>query len=124
VHTQKTILLVEDDTLIRAQLSVLLQDGYNVLAARDGVEAAEMYEREKGRIDVVVTDYMMPRLDGARLAKLLACHDAGLPIIMVSGSVGCKEIERLFNLPKFVLLWKPFDVKVLLELVERFTGGP
>jgi two-component system cell cycle sensor histidine kinase/response regulator CckA len=103
---------------------VLLQDGYNVLAARDGVEAAEMYEREKGRIDVVVTDYMMPRLDGARLAKLLACHDAGLPIIMVSGSVGCKEIERLFKLPKFVLLWKPFDVKVLLELVERFTGGP
>jgi two-component system cell cycle sensor histidine kinase/response regulator CckA len=124
VDTRKTILLVEDDTLTRDQLGMLLQDGYDVLAARDGIEAAEVYEREKGRIDVVVTDYMMPRLDGARLAKLLACHDAGLPIIMVSGSVGCKEIERLFKLPKFVLLWKPFDVKVLLELVERFTGGP
>jgi two-component system cell cycle sensor histidine kinase/response regulator CckA len=124
VDTRKTILLVEDDTLTRDQLGMLLQDGYDVLSARDGVEAAEIYEREKGRIDVVVTDYMMPRLDGARLAKVLACHDAGLPIIMVSGSVGCKEIERLFKLPKFVLLWKPFDVMVLLELVERFTGGP
>ena len=124
MHTQKTILLVDDDTLIRDQLRVLLEDGYDVLAARDGVEAAEMYEREKGRIDVVVTDYMMPRLDGARLAELLACHDARLPIIMLSGSVGCKDIERLFKLPKFALLWKPFDVNVLRELVEGFIGGP
>ena len=124
MHTQKTILLVEDDKLMRDQLRALLQDGYDVLAARDGVEASEIYEREKGRIDLVVTDYMMPRLDGVGLAELLACHDLGLPIIMVSGSVGYKEIERLFNLPKFVLLWKPFDVKVLLDLVEGFTGGP
>lgn len=124
MHTQKTILLVEDDTLMRDQLRVLLQDGYDVLAARDGVEASEIYEREKSRIDVVVTDYIMPRLDGVGLAELLACHDAGLPIIMISASVGCKELERLFSLPKFVLLWKPFDVTVLLELVKGFTGGP
>ena len=108
---------------MRDQLRALLQDGYDVLAARDGVEASEIYEREKSRIDLVVTDYMMPRLDGVGLAELLACHDSGLPIIMVSGSVGYKEIERLFSLPKFVLLWKPFDVKVLLDLVEGFTGG-
>jgi CheY-like chemotaxis protein len=121
--TRKTILLVEDDPLTRDLLGTLLQDGYDVLAARDGVEASEIYEREKGRIDVVITDYMMPRLDGARLAELLAGYDAGLPIIMVSGSVGYQEIERLFTLPKFALLSKPFDVKVLLELVDEFTGG-
>jgi CheY-like chemotaxis protein len=57
------------------------------LAARDGVEVAKIYEREKGRTDVVVTDFMMPRLDEVRLVKLLACRDAVLLIIMISCSV-------------------------------------
>jgi two-component system cell cycle sensor histidine kinase/response regulator CckA len=116
--------LIEDDTLLRNQLRVLFHDDYDVLSARGGVEAFEIYDREKGRIDVVVTDYVMPRLDGARLPELLVSQDPLRPIIMVSGSVGGNEIERLSKLPKFVLLWKPFDVKVLLELVEGFTGRP
>ena len=42
MHTRKTILLVEDDALTRGQLRILLHDGYDVLTARDGVEASEL----------------------------------------------------------------------------------
>lgn len=122
--SKRTILLVEDDPLTRQHLCLLLGDGYDVLAARDGAEAVEIYEQHGGRVDLLITDYVMPRLDGARLAELLAARDRRLPIIMVSGSAGRDEMERLFKLPKFVLLWKPFEVKVLLELVEGFVGGP
>jgi CheY-like chemotaxis protein len=120
---RKTILLVEDDPLTREQLFVILRDDYDVLTARDGAEALEIYESHEGRIDVVVTDYEMPRLDGVRLSELLAARDRALSIIMVSGSAGRKQMERLFKLPKFVLLWKPFEVKVLLELIEGFICG-
>lgn len=121
---KKTVLLAEDDALTRVQLCTLLGDEYEVLAARDGAEALEIYERRAGRVDVVVTDYSMPRLDGVRLAELLAERDARLAIIMVSASAGREEVRRLFKLPKFALLWKPFEVGVLLELIEGSVGGP
>lgn len=120
-YTKKTILLVEDDPLTRGQLSTLLGDEYEVLAACDGEEALELYEARAGQVDVVVTDYRMPRLDGVRLSELLAARDPRLSIIMISASAGREEMQRLFMLPKFVLLWKPFEIKVLLELVENFV---
>lgn len=119
---KKTVLLAEDDALTREQLRLMLCDDFEVLTARDGAEALELYERRGGRVDLLVTDYVMPRVDGVRLAEILAARDPRLPIIMVSGSAGREETERLFKLPKFVLLWKPFEVKVLLELVEGFAG--
>jgi len=119
---KKIVLLVEDDPLTRGQLCTLLGDEYEVLAACDGEEALRLYERREGRVDVVVTDYRMPRLDGVRLAELLAARDPRLSIIMVSASAGREEVERLFKLPKFALLWKPFEVKVLFELIEGFAG--
>lgn len=73
---------------------------------------------------MLVTDYRMPRLDGVRLAELLAARDPRLSIIMVSGSAGREELGRLFKLPKFVLLWKPFEVELLSELIAGFVGGP
>jgi len=122
--TKKTVLVVEDDPLTRGQLCTLLADEYEVLAARDGRDALEVYERHAGRVDVVITDYRMPGVDGVRLAEMLAGRDPQLSIIMISASAGRDELARLFKLPKFVLLWKPFEVKVLLELVEGFVGGP
>lgn len=121
-RAKRTVLVAEDDRLVRGELCALLADDYEVLEAPDGAEALEIYERRAGRIDVVVTDYCMPRLDGVRLSELLAARDPRLSIIMVSASVGREEMSRLFTLPKFVLLWKPFEVKVLLELVEGFVG--
>jgi DNA-binding NtrC family response regulator len=58
-----------------------------------------------------------------RLSEMLAARDPQLSIIMVSGSAGREELMRLFRLPKFVLLWKPFEVKVLLELIEGSVAG-
>lgn len=117
------MLVAEDDALTRGQLCALLGGEYEVLAAGDGEEALRLYEARAGRVHVVVTDCRMPRFDGVRLAEALAARDPGLSIIMVSGSAGREGLRRLSRPPKFVLLWKPFEVKLLLELVEGFVGG-
>ena len=64
---------------------ILIERGYDVLVACDGVEALEVIERESARIDLVVTDVVMPRMRGDDLAAILKERDDALPVIFVSG---------------------------------------
>ncbi|HVU72842.1 MAG TPA: ATP-binding protein [Mycobacteriales bacterium] len=80
------LLLVEDEASLRfGTARILSVNGYEVLAAADGVEALEMYEEMDGAFDVVVTDVVMPRMRGDELAQELHERDAGLPILFLSG---------------------------------------
>jgi len=81
-----TILLVEDDRSIRRYLEVILQRaGYTVIAAADGLEA--MKATLSSAIDLIVTDAIMPRLNGYELCRFVRRHPklSGLPIVLLSG---------------------------------------
>jgi two-component system cell cycle sensor histidine kinase/response regulator CckA len=80
------ILLVEDEAMLRMGTArILAEQGYEVLAAGDGVEALEVFERERGALDVVVTDVAMPRMRGDELAQRLGERSPGIPVIFLSG---------------------------------------
>lgn len=84
--TRGTILLVEDDRSIRRYLEVILQRaGYSVIAAADGLEA--MKAALASSIDAVVTDAIMPHLNGYELCRFLRRHPklSRLPVILLSG---------------------------------------
>jgi len=84
--SQKRLLLVEDDQLVRRSLTRwLLSDGYEVIAVADGNEALSML-KAAGNIACVVSDIAMPGLDGERLASLLAEQQPDLPVVLVSGN--------------------------------------
>lgn len=120
---KRTILVVEDDEIIRTQLYEILRHDYDVLLAANGVEAIACYENSAHEIATVITDWEMPIVDGVGLTNWLRQRAPGLPIIMITGNVKGAEIEPLLDLPCFILLWKPFDVEQLMSLLAGFTGN-
>jgi two-component system, cell cycle sensor histidine kinase and response regulator CckA len=113
-----TILLVEDEEGLRAlNARGLASRGYTVLEAGNGVEAIDVLEKSDGRVDLVVSDVVMPEMDGPTLARELRIRNPGLKIIFVSGYA---EDAFQKHLPEgqFEFLPKPFTLKQLVEAVK------
>ena len=124
-HTgQGMVLLVEDEDPVRAVNSrALAARGYTVLEAASGIEALRLIEEHRDEIDVVVSDVVMPEMDGPTLLRELRKHRPDLKVIFVSGYA---EDAFRKNLPEgeaFNFLPKPFSLKQLVETVKRTVAG-
>jgi DNA-binding response OmpR family regulator len=109
------VLVVDDERPIVDLLQDLLQDqGYEVRRAYDGITALQLIERELP--DLVVTDVMMPRLDGLALFNEIRTRTATLPVILMSAAVTPRKIDATF-------IPKPFDIDTLLDLVDEKLQG-
>jgi two-component system cell cycle sensor histidine kinase/response regulator CckA len=121
-HTgQGTILLVEDEEGLRTlNARGLASRGYTVLEAANGVEALEVIDGHSGKIDLVVSDVVMPEMDGPTLLKELRRRDPNVRIIFVSGYAE-EAFEK--NLPEergqFSFLPKPYTLKQLVAAVKE-----
>jgi two-component system, cell cycle sensor histidine kinase and response regulator CckA len=124
MEDKRTILVVEDDESIRRQLDALLSEHFDVLLAVDGLQAIACYEKNAERIAAVVTDCDMPRMDGVELTIWLRQRDTDLPVIMTTASLKGKNFGPLLHLQRFILLWKPFDVVQLIDLITTYTAEP
>jgi two-component system cell cycle sensor histidine kinase/response regulator CckA len=112
-----TILLVEDEPDVRSLNSrALTQRGYTVLTAENGVEALEVFEGHQGAIDLIVSDVMMPEMDGPTLAKELRRRNPSIKIIFVSGYA---EDALDKDLPDTTFLSKPLSLKQLVTAVKE-----
>jgi CheY-like chemotaxis protein len=108
----ETVLLVEDDGDVRQFLfEVLESHGYRVLAARDGVEAVKLAEREPRGAELLLTDVVMPRMSGPEVAERLRPLWPPMKVLFISGYA-----EQSLGAPGAALLKKPFTV---LELLRR-----
>jgi two-component system cell cycle sensor histidine kinase/response regulator CckA len=118
---QGTILLVEDEEGLR-QLNArgLASRGYTVLEAGNGIEAIEMLEKSDGEVDLVVSDVVMPEMDGPTLLRELRRRNPSLKIIFVSGyaeDAFQKHMPTDGEQPAF--LPKPFTLKQLVNAVKE-----
>jgi two-component system cell cycle sensor histidine kinase/response regulator CckA len=115
-----TILLVEDEEGLR-QLNArgLTSRGYTVLEAGNGVEAIEVLEKSDGQIDLVVSDVVMPEMDGPTLMRELRSRNPGLKIIFVSGYAEDAFQKHLPADGKYAFLAKPFTLKQLVNAVKE-----
>src|SRR5450432_2824420 len=81
-----TVLLVDDDPRVRKWIHEELEKlGYDLLEAGDGAEALVIAEYHRGPIDIVVTDVMMPRVDGPELVKALVALRPDVKVLYISG---------------------------------------
>lgn len=114
-----TILVVDDEPLIRDLVAALLRDeGYAVVTAVDGHTALEVFRREMP--ELVLMDVMMPRLDGRAAFRAMRDHaDAQrIPVILMSAAAYPTEREQ--GIAAFVR--KPFDLNQLLSLIARLLA--
>jgi CheY-like chemotaxis protein len=115
-----TILLVEDEAPLRALSSESLQRlGYTVLSAADGIEALEAVEKHPGRIDIVVTDIVMPHLGGKELVDTLRQKHSNFGVIFMSGYTESSLPETDTVSGGEVLLAKPFSSELLAQKVNE-----
>jgi len=115
-----TILLVEDEEGLRGlNARGLASRGYTVLEAGNGVEAIELIESHNGAVDLVVSDVVMPEMDGPTLAKELRTRNPNLKIIFVSGYAEDAFEKNLPDDVKFNFLPKPFTLKQLVATVKE-----
>ncbi|MGA7018934.1 MAG: response regulator, partial [Pseudolabrys sp.] len=116
---QGTILLVEDEEGLRAlNARGLSSRGYTVLEAGNGVEAIEAFARH-GRVDLVVSDVVMPEMDGPTLLKELRRRDPNVKIIFVSGYAEEAFSKNLPSQEQYAFLAKPFTLKQLVAEVKK-----
>jgi two-component system cell cycle sensor histidine kinase/response regulator CckA len=122
---QGTILLVEDEEGLRALNARGLQSrGYTVLQAGNGVEALEELERQGWQVDLVVSDVVMPEMDGPALLRELRKRNANIKIIFVSGYAEDAFDKGLADEKQFNFLPKPFTLKQLVSAVKETMGAP
>ena len=113
------VLLVEDQLVVRRSLEQILVDaGYTVLTAQDGLQAVELARKREGRIDLLISDVIMPALSGIELSRKLLQMYPQLGVLLVSGYAG-SEITLVAELGDQVhFLQKPFDAATLTSTVQ------
>ena len=123
VKGEGIIVLAEDDRSVRRLVaSELTRRGFTVLEAEDGVAALELIRREKGRIDILVTDVVMPRMNGADLAKAADGIRPGLKILFISGHPE-RAGAGLDPTGATNLLMKPFTADTLAARIKELITG-
>jgi two-component system, cell cycle sensor histidine kinase and response regulator CckA len=116
--TGPAVLLAEDEEIVRdLAVSVLEGAGFEVRTAANGKDAAALYEREPGAIDVVVTDLVMPEMGGLALAERIRQRSPETPIVYMSGYT---DEEPKAHGSAF--LQKPFSAESLIKAVKEATA--
>lgn len=111
------ILIVEDEIVIRKNLCAFLRkEGYEVTEARDGADAVELLSTDQ--FDLLITDFVMPNLDGPELVEHVSSRFSSIPVILVSGFVAIKSAKKNFA-GKAEFLEKPIALEDLLSVVKR-----
>ena len=113
------VLVVDDESSIRFVLRVTFEgDGYEVTEAADGVAA--LAEVEQSPPDLLVTDFMMPRMNGAELVERLNAspETASIPVLLISSSAGATERVTFDE-----FLRKPFAPDTVLAVSRRLLDG-
>ena len=115
-HPSVTVLVVDDEPAIREVIATLLEDeGYLVRHAKDGQEALDTINDDE--IDLIVSDVVMPRLDGASLVRRLRRRGYVMPVVLMSA------VYADVDLPGVRFVPKPFEIDRLLGTVASALGS-
>jgi two-component system, cell cycle sensor histidine kinase and response regulator CckA len=112
----KTILVVEDDDIVRDLVrEILKQKGHNILTARNGGDALQLARQYEGKIDLLITDMVMRRIDGIMLSKKMQSFLPDIKVMLMSGYGN--DVVKEEELSDITFLQKPFLPNELVQKV-------
>jgi CheY-like chemotaxis protein len=119
------ILIVDDQENVRAMLRRQLNDrGHTVLEAGDGAEALHLVRRRNGAVDLILSDVVMPQMNGTELATRIGGEFPGIPIILMSAFAPAGVARVGLGESIVPVLQKPFDPEQLSQLVTLALQHP
>jgi two-component system, cell cycle sensor histidine kinase and response regulator CckA len=121
----ETVLIVEDQAQTRAvTCKILRRHGYSVIEAATGPEAIVKSAEYQGRIDVLLTDVVLPAMNGRRVADLLQSARTSLRVIYMSGYTTDAIVHHGMLDPGLVLIQKPYTAEALLRQIREVLDSP
>lgn len=118
----ENLLLVEDDPSVRTVLRDYLEDqGYSVLTADDGEEGLEVARRSAGSVDLVLSDVVMPKMNGVELARALQSETPDIKVLLISGHTRDRKrvVEESLRFSSGSFLQKPFTPQTLVTKIRE-----
>jgi signal transduction histidine kinase/ActR/RegA family two-component response regulator len=120
----ETVLVVEDEeALLKLAREFLEDSGYHVLEARNGIEALEVSDGYEGRIHAVLTDVVMPKMNGWELAKRLSTRRPETKVLYCSGYADDTVVRQGLLDPEVNFLRKPFTLETLQQTLRGVLDG-
>ena len=117
------ILVVDDEPVVRRFAARVLEaEGFLVSEAGDGADALRLLHEEVPDVDAVISDIVMPRLNGVELLQVLSTTHPQLPVLLMSGYAHT-QLEGMGIAPPCAILMKPFPGERLVEEVRRCLRG-
>ena len=118
-------MVAEDEEGLRTLLGrVLAGSGYQVVTGRNGAEALEAARARGGRVDLLLTDLVMPRMSGAELFEALSRTQPGLKALFMTGHTDDAQVKDRLVEGGVELIHKPFSGEALLGHLRRLLGPP
>ena len=114
---KKSILIVDDEEIIRDFLFEVLSEDYDISVASDGDEAIEQLQATT--FDLIITDLKMPRVSGEEVVKYARDNDPASKVIVISGYSSLYTVSQSVNRGACAFLSKPFSIKELLQAVSN-----
>lgn len=113
----KTVLVIDDELGYREMLQVNLSEvGFNVLTAEGGVKALQLLKEEK--VDLVLTDMKMPKMDGLQVVIAIKKFHPGIPIVLMTGYAVEDMVQKALSLKASTCLRKPFEIDELTTVIQ------
>jgi CheY-like chemotaxis protein len=123
--TEPTVLIVDDEETPRAIACRMVRAlGYQAHTARDGREALRYLQQHPGEVRLLMTDVVMPYMDGGELAERALDLHPRLPVVLMSSQPGGETAELIAAYPELPFLAKPFSTEKLHQVLTTLLGSP
>ncbi len=119
---KKSILVVDDEALIRELVKDILADDYHVILAKDGEDGLKLYRKHASKIAALITDLIMPKMRGDKLLEVIRQDAPTLPVVVITGYEREIDMQKFNSDSNIVVMQKPFSVAKLLSVIENFVS--
>ena len=116
----KSILIIDDSSIIRNYLERIFINDYNVKMAIDGNDGIEKIKENKN-LNIILLDLVMPKADGFVVLDYIEKNKLDIPVIIISGETSKDSINRAFEYNVTDVIKKPFDIDIIKEKIDRYS---
>ncbi len=120
----RTILVVDDEPMaLKLVQSILEKRGFEVLASTSPKQAVKVFQEHGERIELLISDVVMPEMDGPKLASHLVGLNPDLPVLFMSGFLTENEVGDASVIAQYAFIRKPFRPSTLVQAVRKMLTG-